>query len=101
MFKVAESVFFHLLFLIGDIVKYLFKHYGKGRSPSTGILERYSTTKFSLLMMHIKYLYKDVNCLHLLLLNKVYVETQPVLVFCAWVVIYFFNGALYIDIDLN
>ncbi|KAK8355199.1 hypothetical protein V6Z12_A05G271500 [Gossypium hirsutum] len=24
----------------GDIVKYLFKHYGKGRSPSTGLLER-------------------------------------------------------------
>ncbi|KAK5832412.1 hypothetical protein E1A91_A05G268800v1 [Gossypium mustelinum] len=23
----------------GDIVKYLFKHYGKGRSPSTGLLE--------------------------------------------------------------
>lgn len=28
---------------IGDIVNYLFQQYGKGRSPSTGLLERCST----------------------------------------------------------
>jgi hypothetical protein len=25
----------------GDIVKYLFRQYGQGRSPSSGLLERY------------------------------------------------------------
>ena len=36
-------VVWHIIFilvLIGDIVKYLFQQYGKGRSPSMGLLER-------------------------------------------------------------
>ena len=33
-------------FLIGEIVKYLFQQYGKGKSPSTGLLERYCAYVF-------------------------------------------------------
>lgn len=39
--------FFFKLLLIGDIVNYLFQQYGKGRSPSTGLLERYGLQKLS------------------------------------------------------
>ena len=39
--------FFFKFLLIGDIVNYLFQQYGKGRSPSTGLLERYGHQKLS------------------------------------------------------
>lgn len=36
-----DSNNFHMISFLGDIVRYLYQTYGGGRSPSSGLLERY------------------------------------------------------------
>ena len=46
-FTFSLTCIFFELWMLGDIVNYLFQQYGKGRSPSTGLLERYGHQKLS------------------------------------------------------